>query len=271
MLILGGPGPVDRDGNTSDLRFDLYRTVAYALAEAGFAVLRYDKRGVGQSGGNLSLATLNDFVGDAEAALGALAKAASVDPEALSIVGHSEGGVIGGILATREPKLKSLALLASPAQPLDELLLRQYRETARARGVAPEDIERETEARRKHFAQIKASKEDWLEIGGAKVFVGWLREHFNHDVVATLKRVKAAVIVAQGNRDRVVFPDNADVVDRALKEAAHPRFEMMKFEKLDHLFVESEEGAIARLAEERPVDRGFVEYLVDALRRHGKK
>lgn len=271
VLIVGGPGPVDRDGNTADLRIDLYRVLAYALADAGFAVLRYDKRGVGRSGGDLATARLQDLAADAEAALRALGRLPSVDADALSIVGHSEGGTIGAILASRDPKLRALALLATPAVPLDELLLRQYREDARARGTPPEDIEREAEARRRHFERIRASNEDWIDLGGGKVFVGWLREHLVLDPLAVLKRVRAAVIVAQGMRDRIVFEDNAGRIEEALRAAGNGRVESTRFEKLDHLFTESAEGAVARLVEERPVDRGFVEYLVDALKRLGRR
>jgi pimeloyl-ACP methyl ester carboxylesterase len=271
VLVVGGPGHVDRDGNTADLRIDLYRVLAYALADAGFAVLRYDKRGVGRSGGDLATARLRDLVADAEAALRALGRLPAVDADALSIVGHSEGGTIGAILAGREPKLRALALLAVPAVPLDELLLRQYREEARARGAAPEDIDREAEARRRHFERIRASSEDWVDLGGGKIFVGWLREHLTHDPIASLRQVRAAVVVAQGMRDRIVFEENAGRIEEALKAAGNGRVESTRFEKLDHLFTETAEGAVARLVEERPVDRGLVEYLVDALKRHGRR
>lgn len=271
VLIVGGPGPVDRDGNTADLRIDLYRVLAYALADAGFAVLRYDKRGVGRSAGNLATARLQDLAADAEAALRALARLPAVDAEALSVVGHSEGGTIGAILASKEPKLRALALLAVPAVPLDELLLRQYRENARAQGLPPEDVEQEAEARRRHFERVRASGEDWIDLGGGKVFVGWLREHLALDPIALVKRVRSAVIVAQGVRDRIVFEDNAVRIEDALRAAGNNRVESTRFERLDHLFTESAEGSVSRLVEERPVDRGFVEYLVDALKRLGRR
>ena len=47
VLLIAGSGPTDRDGNNRGLRCDCYRLLAEALAAAGYAVLRYDKRAIG--------------------------------------------------------------------------------------------------------------------------------------------------------------------------------------------------------------------------------
>jgi alpha/beta superfamily hydrolase len=60
----------------------------------GIAVLRYDKRGVGSSGGNFDAARISDFVSDAEAALKYLLARRDVNIEHIGIIGHSEGGAV---------------------------------------------------------------------------------------------------------------------------------------------------------------------------------
>src|SRR5262249_38157829 len=49
VLLIGGSGPVDRNGNQAGAGASELRQLAEALAERGIASLRYDKRGVGRS------------------------------------------------------------------------------------------------------------------------------------------------------------------------------------------------------------------------------
>src|SRR5262249_17958215 len=59
VVLVGGSGPTDRDGLAYGV--PLLGEIANALAEAGFVVIRYDKRGVGQSGGRAESAGLADY------------------------------------------------------------------------------------------------------------------------------------------------------------------------------------------------------------------
>jgi alpha-beta hydrolase superfamily lysophospholipase len=69
------------------------------LREKGFAVLRYDKRGVGEGSiivdtnvwGNM---TINDLIEDSKKALNVLMQQPEVDPDRVSLLGHSEGTII---------------------------------------------------------------------------------------------------------------------------------------------------------------------------------
>ena len=50
-MIIAGSGPLDRDGNHPQLPLGVSRDLAVVLAEQGWATLRFDKRGIGESGG----------------------------------------------------------------------------------------------------------------------------------------------------------------------------------------------------------------------------
>ena len=73
--------------------------ISQYLTERGFAVLRYDKRGIGEGGtvintsiwGNM---TINDLIEDSKKALNVLMQQPEVDPKRISLVGHSEGTII---------------------------------------------------------------------------------------------------------------------------------------------------------------------------------
>ena len=73
-------------------------------------MLRYDKRGVGQSGGRSERATLQDYADDLIAAVKWLAKRQDIDPKRIAVAGHSEGGAVAMLAAAREKKISSLVL-----------------------------------------------------------------------------------------------------------------------------------------------------------------
>ncbi|MEU5278938.1 alpha/beta hydrolase [Streptomyces asoensis] len=86
VVMVGGSGPSDRDNDT------YFPPIRRHLVDAGLAVLSYDKRGVGGSGGDWRDATMDDLAADAVAALDFLRTRPGVRPEAVGLFGHSEGG-----------------------------------------------------------------------------------------------------------------------------------------------------------------------------------
>ncbi|MFZ0325831.1 MAG: alpha/beta fold hydrolase [Nitrososphaeraceae archaeon] len=103
--------------------------IAQYLSERGFAVLRYDKRGIGANytidqnvWGN---ATVNDLIHDAEKALNVLTMQPEVDAKRISLIGHSEGTAIVPRVAIDNPtKVKNIILMGTVAQNLIRDILR---------------------------------------------------------------------------------------------------------------------------------------------------
>ena len=91
---------MDRDEVVAGI--PIFAQLAGALAKQGFVVLRYDKRGVGQSGGRSERATLQDYADDLTAAVKWLAKRKDIDPRRIAVAGHSEGGAVAMLAAARE-------------------------------------------------------------------------------------------------------------------------------------------------------------------------
>lgn len=109
VVLIHGSGRTDRDSTMEGHKPLL--VLADALTRAGYAVLRYDKRGVGQSSGDFRSATTLDFAGDAAAAMRYLRKRPEVDSKRVGIVGHSEGGTIAALLsAIGDPPAASVSL-----------------------------------------------------------------------------------------------------------------------------------------------------------------
>ncbi len=86
VVLVGGSGPADRDNGT------YFPPIREHLADAGIAVLSYDKRGVGSSSGDWLDSNLDDLAADATAALGFLRAQPGVQAAPAGLLGHSEGG-----------------------------------------------------------------------------------------------------------------------------------------------------------------------------------
>src|SRR5437868_2143272 len=105
--------------------------IAQYLSERGFAVLRYDKRGVGA---NYTInqnvwanTTINDLIQDSKKALNVLVRQPEVDPKRISIIGHSEGTAIAPRVAIdNSTKVKNIILMGTVAQNLRDIVYYQY-------------------------------------------------------------------------------------------------------------------------------------------------
>src|SRR5262249_40866750 len=118
-----GSGPVDRDGTVAGI--PVLGQLASALADAGFLVVRYDKRGIGQSGGRSETAGLTDYAEDLRAVVKFVAERKDVDSKRLTVAGHSEGGSVTLLAATKDRRIAAVVLMATPGVTGDELVLAQ--------------------------------------------------------------------------------------------------------------------------------------------------
>jgi len=117
VVLISGSGPQDRDEQLAGHR--PFLVLADHLARAGIAVLRYDDRGYGESGGGLE-GTSADFATDAAAAFEYLA--ARAETGSVGLLGHSEGGLIAPLVAVDDPAVVFVVMLAGPGETGAEVL-----------------------------------------------------------------------------------------------------------------------------------------------------
>ena len=125
VLIIAGSGPTDRNGNSMMLQSNSYKMLANSLVENGIASLRYDKQGVGESA-DAKMAetelTFENLVKDAAAWIKYLKKKG--DFSSITIIGHSQGSLIG-MLAAQEESVDAYISLAGAGNTIDKILGKQ--------------------------------------------------------------------------------------------------------------------------------------------------
>lgn len=123
VILISGSGAQDRNSNV--MGHKTFLVLADHLTRNGIAVLRYDDRGTAKSGGVMKGSDIAGFTRDAESALAYLRTRPDVDAKRTGIVGHSQGGAIGLVVAAQDPALAFFVSMAGPGVDGAELIMSQ--------------------------------------------------------------------------------------------------------------------------------------------------
>ena len=154
VFLVSGSGPQDR--NEEVFGHKPFLLLADDLTRAGVAVLRADDRGVGGSTGDLNLAATADLAQDALAAVAFLESRPEIDKHRIGLLGHSEGGYIAPLAASRSADVAFLVLMAAPGVPGDEVLIHQVGLGLTAAGLSPEKAAEAKESLRALVGLVKS-------------------------------------------------------------------------------------------------------------------
>ncbi len=227
-LIIAGSGPTDRDGNSSMIpgRNDSLRMLAQALARAGIASVRYDKRGIGASAQAMqseSALRFETYIDDAAAWVGRLRK----DPRfsRVAVIGHSEGSLIG-MVAARQAGADAFVSIAGVGTPLPAVLRRQLADKL------PPDLLKENE-------RILGALERGQTVDGVSPLLAalyrpsvqpYLISQFRYVPAERIAALSVPVLIVQGTTDIQVGVEDA----RALKKA-NPGARLEIVEGMNHV------------------------------------
>ncbi|MDP2055785.1 MAG: alpha/beta fold hydrolase [Acidobacteriota bacterium] len=263
VVLVAGTGAHNRDAGMS-----LHKTLlvlADHLTRQGFAVLRYDKRGVGLTGGERHPGpTTDDYAADALAAVRFLKMQPNIDPRRIGIAGHSEGGIIAAMVAAEAPEdVGFIVMLAGTGLPGQENQSLQGAAFARADGV-PEALillnqklergqltiaasklgrQEALDAMRTATRVLPAEDKEKLEIPAeglpAEAFEAllspWFRRFLALDPRSYLEKVKCPVLAIVGEKDLQVPPaENLQGIERALERGANRRATVRQLAGVNH-------------------------------------
>ena len=133
MVLITGSGAQNRDEEL--MGHKPFKVIADYFAARGYVVLRCDDRGVGGTTGAFDDVTTLDLADDVEAMYQYLGQQPCVNSQHIGLVGHSEGGLIAPIVASRRPRVAFVVLLAGPGMNGAQTLLAQNEDIFRQRGL----------------------------------------------------------------------------------------------------------------------------------------
>lgn len=223
-LILNGSGEIDRDGDHRKLAIGVSRAIAHALARNGVASLRYDKRGVGGSGGDFLSAGFSDNAADAAAAVEWLRTRGGFARDAIAVIGHSEGACLATMLgADRAVDPAAVVLLAAPAVTGREVLVWQSGRAVAGLPALVKAVLRllriDVAARqRATLDRLSRSDGDVARLGTRKVNARWFREFLDFDPKPLLRENFSPVLAITGAKDMQVDPDDLTAIAALVPE-----------------------------------------------------
>lgn len=256
VVLVSGSGPQDRD--ESILGHHPFRVLADYLTRRGIAVLRYDDRGVGQSGGMFATATTADFLADAQAALVFLRTQTGVQPKRVGMIGHSEGGTIALLAGAEAQPPAFIVSLAGMGVGGQELLLRQQADVLRASGLDTATTNRMRRTQQAVLTVIQntpdnppaiarivpllkqaspGAPESALTTMATQMTSPWYRYFLGLNPGPALARVKVPVLALNGTKDVQVAADlNLTAIQSGLKAANNRDVTIQQLDGLNHLF-----------------------------------
>lgn len=279
VVLITGSGPQDRDETL--LGHKPFLVLSDYLTRRGIAVLRVDDRGTAKSTGNFQTATTADFATDVMASVDYLRSRSEIDHKQIGLIGHSEGGVIAPMVASKDPDIAFIVMMAGTGLTGEQIIILQGALIARANGAPENKIEESQKVQKQLFAvamssadrttaekqinEIIAKQEESLspeekkaaEGGAAKAQVAqllspWFRYFLSYDPVPALEKVKCPVLALNGAKDLQVPPhQDLPAIEQALEKGGNTDHQIVELPNLNHLFQTCETGSPAEYAKIR--------------------
>jgi pimeloyl-ACP methyl ester carboxylesterase len=245
VILLSGSNVPDREGFA--LGIPIMGQLAGALAEAGFMVVRYDKRGYGQSGGRSESATIPDHAVDARSVLRWLERRKDIDPKRIALLGHADGASVALLAAAREKKFAAVVSLAGPSSPGAELVLEQQQLALDLLQLTPEERERRV-AMQKLINNAVLTGKGWDTVPPAlrkQADTPYFHSMLTYDPVDVLEDVRQPLLIVHGELDRQVPVAHAErLADLAYKESDSKSIELVIVRGVNHLLVPATTGHV---------------------------
>ena len=262
LPLTGGPHPavVFLHGAGSEGRY-ASRFLAEYLTSRGVAALIYDKRGVGSSTGDWKASNFNDLAADAIAGIGLLKNHNGINPKKIGVYGHSQGGMLGPLVASLSTDVSFLISAAGSAVPVYESEINSVTNQVRAKGISGKELDQATEFIKMWInvmrtgqgheeldrAVEKVRHTKWFPILQMPPKDHWMwafhKRIYDYNAADYWARVGIPVLVIYGERDLYVpVAQSISNIDRALNRAGNKDYTILVLPRASHAFIVEQEA-----------------------------
>ena len=161
VVLVSAAGPKDRRAEIAG--FPLFQVLAHHLTRAGFAVLRMDDRGSGESTGRLADATREELAGDVQAAVDYLQQRKDIASQGIGLLGFGEGGLVVPEVARENRDVAFVVLLGGSALSGERVLLEQSATLLEGAGFSADEVEKQLDFQKKILRHVRANA-GWEEL-----------------------------------------------------------------------------------------------------------
>jgi len=302
VILLQGSGPVNRDEEV--FGWKPFKIIADHLAQRGVAVLRYDSRGVGGSSGEAYQYTISDVADDVLEGIRYLKSRRDIDACRIGLLGHSQGGIVAPLVASRSKDVAFVICLSGTGLPGEDASLLQNASIASAEGASESQIEVLLKSH-KAFFQLLRRNADIQELkAGVKSIVEnsiawkseeqklsfkdennenskvqcvltacaspWFRFFLDYDPRPALEKTECPALLIFGELDRQVpAEENGKVMVDALQKKGKCRLTVKTFPRANHLFQEAKTGSPDEYGKlDKMFVMGFLEFISNWILEH---
>jgi pimeloyl-ACP methyl ester carboxylesterase len=237
VVLLGSASAGDRDGFLFGV--PVLGQLAGALAQSGSLVVRYDRRGFGQSGGRSESATIVDAAEDVRAIVRWLAERKDVDPKRIALVGHAEGAWVAILTATRERRIAAVASIAGAASTGAELNLEQQQYELNQLTVSADDRAKKVALQKQIQAAVVTGK-GWESIPPNErrdADTPWFQSYLTFDPAKTVDDLKQPILIVHGALDKEVPAAHADRLTELARKSDSKSVEVVVVRGVNHLLI----------------------------------
>ena len=272
IILIAGSGPMNRDEEIFGHK--PFAVLADYFTRQGFAVFRYDKRGIGKSTGNYKIATTCDFAEDVKSIVATLSELPNIDDKNIGLIGHSEGGIIAPMVANEMEAVKYIVLLAAPGLQGKVIVKKQNEELIQNTPIAnniktkylnvayqfidyltndnePKDSKENIIAGLNSIIKQNQADElfpeDQRESLVGTMTTKWYMQFLKLNPATYLTNIKCPTLALNGDIDKQVDADtNLKAIERAM--SGNQLLTVKKYPQLNHLFQHAEKGTIDEYA-----------------------
>lgn len=254
VVLVSGSGQQNRDEELMNHR--PFWVIADYLSRNGVAVLRYDDRGEGQSEGDPKMATTMDLSFDAEAAFDFLMKQKNINATKVGILGHSEGGTINCMVASRRKDVAFIVSLAGPAVKGMEVIKAQQEAIYRVSGVPQATIDASnqltdmlygiianTDDREQAATQMREMlagfrmPEETIASTVDPLVSPWMFYFLKYDPTQAIVNTNCSALLLNGSLDlQVLASQNMPAYEKIASDYGKTNMTIREFPDLNHLF-----------------------------------